>query len=233
MQPIFQLAVFDMAGTTIQDNSNVADAFMYAMQKHGYPITKEQADKVMGYKKVIAIKDLLEESYPESLNENNITVIHQTFIDAMIDFYQHSEDVKPMPHAVKTFEWLQQNGIKVALNTGFSKAITDIILERVGWQNNNLVDFVVSSDEVADGRPSPDMINSIMKAVGVTDASSIVKVGDTEVDIAEGRNAGCGLVIAVTTGSFTREALQAYQPDIIIDDLQELPLLITDFAVTN
>jgi phosphonatase-like hydrolase len=235
MQPTFQLVVFDMAGTTIQDNSNVAEAFMYAMQKHGYPISKEQADKVMGYKKIIAINDLLQSNYPGSIigSENLINEIHDTFIETMIDFYEHSKEILPMESAESIFKWLQDNDIKVALNTGFSKLITDTIMERVGWHDNSLIDFIISSDEVANGRPSADMIEAIMKATGITDAAAVVKVGDTEVDIAEGRTAGCGLVVSVTTGSFTREELESYQPDIIIDDLKELPSLIKNVAVAN
>jgi phosphonatase-like hydrolase len=234
MQPTFQLVVFDMAGTTIQDNSNVAEAFMYAMQKHGYPISKGQADKVMGYKKIIAINDLLQTNYPGSNEiENLINEIHNTFIETMIDFYEHAKEILPMESAESIFKWLQDNDIKVALNTGFSKLITDTIMERVGWHDNSLIDFIISSDEVENGRPSADMIEAIMKATGIADAATVVKVGDTEVDIAEGRTAGCGLVIAVTTGSFTREALQAYQPDMIIDDLKELPSLIKLVAVAN
>jgi len=235
MQPNFQLVVFDMAGTTIQDNSNVAEAFMYAMQKHDYPISKEQADKVMGYKKIVAITDLLETNYPGIVKENEgiINEIHGTFIDTMIDFYEHSKEILPMESAASIFKWLQDNDIKVALNTGFSKLITDTILERVGWHDNSLIDFIISSDEVENGRPSADMIQAIMKHTGVADAATVIKVGDTEVDIAEGRTAGCGLVIAVTTGSFTREALRSYQPDIIIDDLNELPALLKPVAVEN
>ena len=235
MQSTFQLVVFDMAGTTIQDNSNVAEAFMYAMQKHGYPISKQQADKVMGYKKMIAINDLLQSNYPGSIieSENLINEIHDTFIETMIDFYEHAKEILPMESAESIFTWLQDNDIKVALNTGFSKLITDTIMERVGWHDNSLIDFIISSDEVENGRPSADMIHAIMKATGIIDASTIVKVGDTEVDIAEGRTAGCGLVVSVTTGSFTREELQTYQPDIIIDDLKELPLLLKPVAVAN
>jgi phosphoglycolate phosphatase-like HAD superfamily hydrolase len=46
------------------------------------------------------------------------------------------------------------------------------------------------------------------------------------VDIEEGRNAGCGIVVGVTTGAYTRDQLEAYHPDHIIDGLQELELII-------
>ena len=70
------------------------------------------------------------------------------------------------------------------------------------------------------------MIQTLMHRNGVDDPNEVVKIGDTEVDINEGRNAGCALVIAVTTGAFTRQELHEYNPDHIIDDLSYLPALI-------
>jgi phosphoglycolate phosphatase-like HAD superfamily hydrolase len=70
------------------------------------------------------------------------------------------------------------------------------------------------------------MVKAIMQHLQIADSSAIVKVGDTPVDIQEGRAAGCGLVVSVTTGANTRSELEQYQPDYIIDSLQELPALL-------
>jgi phosphoglycolate phosphatase-like HAD superfamily hydrolase len=66
------------------------------------------------------------------------------------------------------------------------------------------------------------MIEVLMEDLGIGSPTQVLKVGDTEVDVEEGRNAGCGKVVSVTTGAYTREQLQPYGPDFIIDDLQEL-----------
>jgi phosphoglycolate phosphatase-like HAD superfamily hydrolase len=95
-------------------------------------------------------------------------------------------------------------------------------MERTGWIRNNTVDEVISSSEVPSGRPSSHMIQELMKRTSVTDPKKVVKVGDTEVDVAEGRNAGCLYSIGVTTGAFRREELEHYYPSYIIDDLLEL-----------
>ena len=65
-----------------------------------------------------------------------------------------------------------------------------------------------------------------MKATGVANAAQVVKVGDTEVDILEGRLAGCGLVVSVSTGAYSRRQLLSYNPDAVIDDISELPLIL-------
>ena len=65
-----------------------------------------------------------------------------------------------------------------------------------------------------------------MQRAGIDDAGEVAKIGDTEVDVNEGRNAGCGLVVAVTTGAYTRLQLEEYHPDYILDSLADLPALI-------
>jgi phosphoglycolate phosphatase-like HAD superfamily hydrolase len=55
-----------------------------------------------------------------------------------------------------------------------------------------------------------------------------VKVCDTEVDINEGKNAGCGATVGITTGAFTKQGLQPYQPNYIIDDMWELVAIVDD-----
>ena len=62
----------------------------------------------------------------------------------------------------------------------------------------------------------------MMAAAGIDDPKQVIKIGDTEVDVNEGKNAGCLYAIGITTGAFTREALEPYDPDFIIDDLAEL-----------
>lgn len=222
-----QLVVFDIAGTTVSDQGNVAVSFIDAFKKHGKDVHVEEVKKVMGFRKIDAIKILLAKEYPELENSNEIIErVHDTFLDNMISFYENHAGLQPLPHAEETFEILQKQGIKVALNTGFTKAITDTILSRLKWDNSKLIDHVISSDEVPKGRPHPFMIRKIMELLEIDDTRRVAKIGDTQVDVQEGRNAGCGLVVSVTTGAYTREQLEGYSPDFIIDSLKEFPALI-------
>ena len=131
-----------------------------------------------------------------------------------------------MPEAENVFIQLKEKGIKIALNTGFSKDIADVIVSRLQWKERGLIDDYIASDEVEEGRPQPYMIQVLMQRAGISDSSEVIKIGDTEVDVNEGRNAGCSLVVAVTTGAFSKEQLDEHHPDHIIDDLSQLPALI-------
>ena len=76
------------------------------------------------------------------------------------------------------------------------------------------------------GRPRPDMIRLLMARLGVTDPQRVAKVGDTPVDLEEGKNAGCRFVIGVTTGAFTRQELEKHPHTLIVDSVVEVPGIV-------
>lgn len=221
-----QLVVFDMAGTTVKDENYVGLAFQKAMESRHYLVPIKDINPIMGYEKPLAIKMMLERYEPEQhkITEDLIQEIHQDFVKNMLWFYRTSDQIQALPQAEETFIALRHKGIKIGLDTGFSKNISDVIIERLNWRDK--VDIVVASDEVANGRPYPDMIQKMMAQLQVNDPSQIAKVGDTEVDINEGKNAGCKYVIGITTGAFTKEELLPYQPTHIIDNIAEVLSII-------
>jgi len=224
-----ELVVFDIAGTTVKDNGEITIAFKTAMQEFGYYIPPEAISPLMGYKKPEAIKMMLDNYEPEEtiVTDEYINDIHNGFIKLMVDYYKAPGTVEALPYAEDIFVFLKQQGIKIGLDTGFSRKITDVIIDKLGWLKDNKIDCVVCSDEVPLGRPYPYMIKKIMQQTGVTDAQKVIKVGDTEVDVNEGKNAGCKYSVAITTGAFTKEELEPYEPSFIIDHLSELiPIIL-------
>ncbi len=214
-----------MAGTTVSDENYVAIAFQRAMQKFGYLLAIADINPIMGYEKPIAIEMMLNkhEEDKERINANLIVNIHNEFVRSMLEFYKTAK-IEALPKVEETFAKLRFQGIKIGLDTGFSKDIATLILERLKW--DDIVDYMVASDEVKNGRPYPDMIKKIMAELNISDVNEVAKVGDTEVDINEGRNAGCKYIIGVTTGAFTRTELEPYQPTHIIDDISEVVTII-------
>lgn len=217
----FKLAVFDIAGTTVRDNDFVAHSFIDAFKTFNIEVTLSEINPLMGLKKTEAITLVLKDKKAD-LSEQLVSAIHDEFIDRMVTFYSTTEHLESLPFVEEIFTFLHQNGILVALNSGFPKVIVEVIINRMGWATNKIVDFSIASDQVLRGRPYPDMIHELMEMSGVSDSTQIIKVGDTMVDIQEGRMANCGLVVGVTTGAYSRTELHSYSPDCIIDSLKEL-----------
>lgn len=222
------LVVFDIAGTTVKDHGEVVTALAKAMAKFKYMVPASKIRPLMGYQKPVAIKMLLEiyELEASLITNELVDDIHEEFLHLMLSYYEITNELQALPFVEEVFAWLHENGVKVGLDTGFSANITDTIINRLAWIENGMVDCVVSSDEVDAGRPAPFMIHKIMDELGVLKTSRVIKVGDTEVDVNEGKNSGCLYSIAVTTGAFSRAELLPYEPSYIIDSMDELiPIL--------
>src|SRR5664279_3857103 len=223
-----ELVVFDIAGTTVADKGNINDVFRKAFLNAGIEnVAAADVDDVMGYRKKEAIEIMVAKYKPGYESDAMfIDTIHKDFTNQMVAYYETCEGLVPLPFAEKVFRELHNNKVKVALNTGFTRVITTPILKRLGWDNVSFIDEVICSNEVPEGRPHPYMIEKLMQKLNISYAEDVAKVGDTKVDIEEGQNAGCGIVIGVTTGAYTKEQLIKYQPDYIIDSLELLPSLI-------
>jgi len=225
---LIKLAVFDIAGTTIKDNHEVSKALQAALAKHGYAVDLAQINPLMGYEKNLAIGQLLRMQglATETISIQLISVIHTDFVQQMLNFYTSGPVIQPLPNVEETLKALRGQGIKVGINTGFSKDIADVIINRLQWREKGVIDYLIGSDEVELGRPHPLMIQQLMQQAGITDPLQVLKAGDTEVDIHEGQNAGCRYVVGITTGIFTREELAAYHPTHLIDNIAEVLTII-------
>jgi phosphonatase-like hydrolase len=185
-----RLIVCDMAGTTVQDDGRVARCFSQALQAFGV----ENAAGIqthMGRGKMTAIRALVGPAQA------------QECFDQFRDLLEHDYMLNPAratPGAVDLFRWAKNKDLEVALNTGFYSAVTDLILEQLGWIQQGLVGAVICDDDVFQGRPAPYMIYKAMMVHGVYDVRDVVYVGDTRADMMAGHNARVRVNIGVTTG---------------------------------
>lgn len=221
-----QLVVFDMAGTTVRDDDAVHRCLQEALAQAQCPATRAQVNEVMGLPKPVAIEKLLR--YGISLaaaTPEKVEAVHGDFLARMIHYYETDSRVQPMPHAPEVIQALRNAGIKVALDTGFSRRIVDTILKRLSW-TNGFLDATVASDEVPRGRPHPDLVQRAMKLTGVSAPGAVAKVGDTPSDLYEGTMAQCRFVVGVTNGSHTEQELEPHPHTHLIPSLESLPAVI-------
>jgi len=219
-----QLVVCDLAGTTVKDNKDVHRILQMALIEFDVHITLNDANEVMGLPKPLAIRLLLEKRKESELKITSglIDVIHKRFVTEMIHFYHNDDAFGEKEGVSDTFRRLKANGIRVAVDTGFDREITNVILKRVGWVENQLIDASVSSDEVPNGRPHPDLVFKAMQLTEVSDVKAVAKVGDTISDLMEGNNAGCGMVVGVTSGAFSRDRLAQEKHTHLIENIPQL-----------
>ena len=214
------LVVFDMAGTTIEDSGQVPEAFTTVLRQHGMEITDDALRAVRGASKRDAIRHF-------------VVRHHRTGIDALTDrIFNDFRDylamlfkaggVKPVVGAAETFRWLRGLGVRIALNTGFDRLTTDLIIDAVGWKSG-VADAIICGDDVALGRPAPYLIVRSMEATGVTSVHQVMCVGDTVLDMQAGHNAGARHVVGVLSGAHKKDQLEKEPHTHLIASVADLP----------
>lgn len=222
---MIKMVVFDMAGTTVNENNVVYKTVHKAIEQAGYIVSFEQVlANGAGKEKLQAIKDILRIDLGVH-DEQTAKAIHKNFVVLLEEAYENL-DVLPEDGAEEVFAALKEQNIYVVLNTGYDRKTASSLLVKLGWQPGEQIDLLVTASDVPNNRPKPDMIHYAMKHFGIEDGKQVAKIGDSAIDIEEGQNAGCGLSIGVTTGAHTREQLAAQHPAFIINSLRELPAIV-------
>lgn len=225
---MIKMVVFDMAGTTVNENNVVYKTLRRAINEAGFNFTLDQVlEQGAGKEKLQAIKSILN-VFAEKDDAIMANGIYQNFIVLLAEAYGTLE-ILPQNNAKELFLELNKRNILVILNTGYNTETALSLITKLRWRKGMEYDALVTATDVRNNRPNPDMILLAMKQFGITDPQEVVKVGDSIIDVEEGQNAGCFLNIGVTTGAHTIEQLRSANPDYIIDDLLELLPIIDNF----
>lgn len=214
--------VFDMAGTTINEDNLVYKTLRHSIEKAGVNVSLDQVLlHGAGKEKLNAIVDILRALGASTEVSLSAQEIHEDFLDRLATAYEKTP-INAFDGVEELFTFCRENNISVILNTGYNRATATSLLQKLPDEINRLVDLLVTADDVENSRPAPDMILLAMAQLGINDPATIWKIGDSGIDIEEGQHAACGKSLGITTGAQTREQLLTASPDEVIDHLSEL-----------
>lgn len=226
MTQLIKMVVFDMAGTTVNENNIVYKTLRNAINSiGGYQLSLDEVlEHGAGKEKLQAIRSILK----NSLNIEDEQLAERMF-DLFLEQLKHAyevENVYPNANANELFRILKDKDVLRVLNTGYDKKTAESLLAKLNWAVGKDIDALITASDVPRNRPYPDMINLAMEKFGIKDPSSVAKIGDSAIDIQEGQNAKCALSIGITTGAHNSVQLKSVDPDYIIEDLLELVSII-------
>ncbi|RPG28147.1 MAG: phosphonatase-like hydrolase [Muricauda sp. TMED12] len=214
-----QLAVFDMAGTTVNEDNVVYKTVRAALAKYGVEVSLNTVLEFgAGKEKFKAIADILKETRTENVDPN---AVFQEFKKMLEEAYANL-NVTTYDGVEELFKILKSKGVKVVLNTGYDQKTAQSLLNKLGWVPGEQIDALITADDVVKGRPSSEMIDKAMEMFKITDSENVLKAGDSVIDIEEGKNANCGWTVGVLTGAQTRQQLATAEPTLILDSLANL-----------
>jgi len=214
-----KLAVFDMAGTTVDDVIDgmplVLRSYDDAFRRYGVEIPMETLNDMRGRDKKEVIT---------MLGGDNAQVIYRDFVEILT---ANVARVKEIQGTSETFRWLKEHGVAVGVESGFPAIVTHDIIKHLRWQEDGLIDYWTCSEIVEEERPSPAMIRRTMRHCHIRDPNKVLKVDDTAIGIEEGHNAKV-YTVAVLTGTQRREKLEAAKPNAILLSIRELQAYLLD-----
>jgi phosphonatase-like hydrolase len=221
-----KLVVFDMAGTTVDEDNIVYKTVQKVINDEGFDLNLDQVLEFgAGKEKHKAITDIL----TACTDSQNVAEIADKAFANFKPTLEHSYNTIP----VKSFDGmetffanLRNKGIKVVLNTGYDSKTANQLLTKLGWAVGNQIDALITASDVVLGRPHPDMILKAMEMFDITDSKQVLKAGDSEIDVIEGKNANCGITVGVLSGAQTKAQIEVAKPDYILDKLTDLESIL-------
>ena len=218
-----ELVIFDIAGTIIHDRGEVSEAFVEALARHHLNISADDVLEWKGAGKRAVIRYLLGRT-GQIPDDVTVELIHDDFVAALNSRYICGA-LQAIEGAEAAFDALQHLGLKLAVITGFGVSTMRLILETLEWSSYFPVQ--VSTEQVTNGRPAPDMIFEAMQQLGILDPRHVANIGDTPLDLQSAAAARVALNIGVLSGMHTRERLAREPHTHLINSVADLPTLLS------
>lgn len=216
-----ELAVLDMAGTTVADGGLVLRAFDAAATAAGIPAdgpdraaATQYVVQTMGQSKITVFRALLGD-------EERAQLANRTFEAAYNEF---TTEATPIPGAAEAITRLREAGIKVALTTGFSRGTQDKLLDALDW--HDIADLTLSPAEAGRGRPYPDLVLTALLRLQIDAVDRVAVLGDTSSDIGTGLAAGARIVAGTLTGAHNEDQLRGAGATHIVPSVVEFADLL-------
>ncbi|WP_218004818.1 HAD family hydrolase [Actinomadura macra] len=216
------IACLDLAGTTVADGDLVETAFAEAIAALGIASGTAAHERSMarvresrGGSKIEIFRSLFDEARAQAAN-----LAFQQSYDQLVD--RHG--LRPVPGADRAIERIRGAGVRVCLLTGFARSTQARILDTLGWWDR--ADLTLCPEDVARGRPWPDLVLTAALRLGADDVRHIAVCGDTANDMRTGRRSGASIVAGVLTGAHDRPRLLAAGATHVLPSVAAFPDLI-------
>ena len=146
----------------------------------------------------------------------------QKFLDLYLNAYYKATatKTKPIPKIEVTLRKLSEKAA-LALITMRYVPKENVIKELENFGLAKYFQHVITALDTHTPKPSPEALIKCAKKFGVQPCECLV-VGDSVADIKVGKNAGAKTVAALS-GIFSREELEREKPDLILENVNQLP----------
>jgi HAD superfamily hydrolase (TIGR01509 family) len=181
--------VFDFNGTLSDDEPILCEIFVQLFAEHGKPLSaQEYFDELAGLSDPEIVRTWLGRDHPDV----------DAVIGERIERYRAAvADGSSVHEHVREALRYAATRVPLAVCSGAARAEIEPVVEAAGLAP--LLRGIVSSDDVAEGKPDPEgYLTAMRELLDGVDPADVLVFEDTEAGIASARAAGVGRVVAVT-----------------------------------
>ena len=214
-----KLAIFDLDGTLLDTVKDLGSATNHALTECGFPTHPIEA-----YYQMVGrgIYNLFRAAVPAGQSTEEVV---QRMASIFIPYYDaHKCDfTRPYDGIPAMLKTITAAGVRLAVASNKYQDGAEKLVHHFFGE----YDFVriLGQREGQPIKPDPAIVDQILAEVPSVTKSETVYVGDSNVDMQTGLNAGVRTV-GVSWGFRTREELAAYSPSAIVDTPEELSRVI-------
>lgn len=206
--------IFDLDGTLIDSLPSITNAVNYTLE-----IFECKRLSLQEVSRIINKGDKY--LFANALNSDDDEKIKRV-CDVFLEYYSNNCDDKPYNKVEEILKTINNKGIPISLLTNKPEKITKKILTNTGLMN--YFQLILADNGKNKLKPNPDLIYQIIDETGVENECTII-VGDSEVDIQAGKNAGI-ITCAVSFGYGNNNTIIEHNPDFIINTIQHVLYLL-------
>ena len=204
--------LFDLDGTVINTNELIFQSFEYALETVLHTSLSRDILRTTFGK---PLAQITQEMGGEQAQE-----LRKAFVDYSIT---HENDIYLFPGVEEALKELKALNIKTAVVT--SRLYRSALRDLHQFELEKYFDVFITPEATEKHKPNPEPALKALEQLG-TEPHEAIMTGDSGLDLLCGKQAGCKTA-AVRYSLFPLEELLEYQPDYVIDTLQDLVPLVS------
>ncbi|MFN4292543.1 MAG: HAD family hydrolase [Thermoflexales bacterium] len=158
---VLRAVIFDMDGLMLDTEALAREAWFETMRRWGYKLTDEVYLRVLGTTGA-RTRDIFREAFGPDIPIEKMYADKQRYLDEAIA----AGRITVKPGLIELLDWLDAQHIPRAVASSTARAL---VLKKLGRVNlAGRFDAIVGGDEVARGKPEPDIFLEAAHRLGVT-----------------------------------------------------------------
>lgn len=163
---MLELVVFDVDGLMIDTESVWKDAFDVVGNKYGISNLGDALFSKLVGKRLEDEKEAIDEHIPSEIQEKLLDEWREIGLRSL------EREVPVKPGLYEILDFLEENHIKMAVATTTRRELTEQRLKKIGVFDR--FDYVLCGDEVTKRKPNPEIYETVLKKMGVTNKNALV-----------------------------------------------------------